>query len=55
MKKIYLGIIVTSIATMSLYAGVLTGESTSGMYKTCYYSDGQAMSIPYTGYCPYSN
>ena len=53
MKKIYLGIIITGVFALSLYAGNLTGESTSGQYKTCYYSDGQVISIPYTSYCPY--
>ena len=55
MKKIIFGIITTTIFALSLYAGHLTGESTSGQYKTCYYSDGQALSIPYTSYCPNYN
>ena len=54
MKKILFSAIALGILSVALQAAFLTGESTSGMKKICYYDDGSAITISYTGICPLS-
>ncbi len=57
MKKLVLGVIALGILTVSAYAvyGVLEGEDSDGYNKTCYYSNGQTITVLANENCPVSS
>jgi hypothetical protein len=60
MKKLYTTLIAITILTVTAYGmyGVLTGSSTNGMSKTCYYSVGgstETLTISSSENCPVSH
>lgn len=55
MKKVLFGIIAVTALAISLYAGVLTGQSQNGTNTICYYSDGGVINAGVGGICPATN
>jgi len=56
MKKFILAISTIAIFAVTAYAtGFLSGESTSGMNKICYYNDGSAITVKSYELCPLQN
>lgn len=60
MKKIYTALVVTLILATTAYGmyGVLTGSSTNGMSKTCYYNVGgstETLTVLSSENCPVSH
>ena len=55
MKKLFLGIFVLAVLSVSLYASVLMSSQINGDKTYCYYSDGDIKVIQGMGICPASN
>lgn len=55
MKKVLFGVFAVLALVVSLYAGVLTGQSQNGMNTICYYSDGGVINAGVAGICPMTN
>lgn len=55
MKKVLFGIFAITALAISLYAGVLTGQSQNGINTICYYSDGGVINAGSGGVCPATN
>lgn len=55
MKKVLFGIFAITTLVVSLYAGVLTGQSQNGINTICYYSDGGVINAGVAGVCPSTN
>ena len=55
MKKVLLGVFALTALAISLYAGVLTGQSQNGINTICYYSDGGVINAGVGGICPATN
>ena len=55
MKKTLFGIFIAAVLAVSLYAGVLTGQSQNGINTICYYSDGGVINAGVGGVCPATN
>ncbi len=55
MKRVIFGVLAVLGLVVSLYAGVLTGQSQNGINTICYYSDGGVLNAGVGGICPATN